>query len=112
MQGTDPSLTPTLAAFVLCSYFVGKTLTTGHIMRLTSKGQVTIPQNIRELAGLAPGSEVEFEFHQGRVWIEKVESDQTRRRQKISTALGAVAGSATNSKLRTDEILRMTRGEE
>ena len=81
-------------------------------MRLTSKGQVTIPQDIRELAGLAPGSEVEFEFRQGRVWIEKVESDQARRRGKIFAALGEIAGSATNTKLRTDEILRMTRDEE
>ena len=81
-------------------------------MRLTSKGQVTIPQAIRELAGLAPGSEVEFEFRQGRVWIEKVESDQARRRGKIFAALGEIAGSATNTKLRTDEILRMTRDEE
>ena len=81
-------------------------------MRLTSKGQVTIPQNIRELAGLAPGSEVEFEFRQGRVWIEKVESDQAKRRERIFAALGEVAGSATNAKLRTDEILRMMRDEE
>ncbi len=81
-------------------------------MRLTSKGQVTIPQEIRELAGLAPGSEVEFQFLQGRVWIEKVEADQATRRRKILAALGEVAGSATDASLRTDEILRMTRGEE
>ncbi len=31
-------------------------------MRITSKGQVTIPANIREQAGLLPHSEVEFEF--------------------------------------------------
>ena len=30
-------------------------------MRITSKGQVTIPQEIREKAGLLPHSEVEFE---------------------------------------------------
>ncbi|MBP6854059.1 MAG: AbrB/MazE/SpoVT family DNA-binding domain-containing protein, partial [Rhodoferax sp.] len=32
------------------------------IMRITSKGQVTIPQTIREQAGLHPHSEVEFEL--------------------------------------------------
>jgi AbrB family looped-hinge helix DNA binding protein len=31
-------------------------------MRITSKGQVTIPANIREQAGLLPHTEVEFEF--------------------------------------------------
>ena len=29
-------------------------------MRITSKGQVTIPQEIRERAGLLPNTEVEF----------------------------------------------------
>ena len=31
-------------------------------MRITSKGQVTIPAEIRERAGLLPQTEVEFEF--------------------------------------------------
>ncbi len=30
-------------------------------MRVTSKGQVTIPQDVRRRLGIAPGSEVEFE---------------------------------------------------
>ena len=32
------------------------------ILRITSKGQVTIPVNIRERAGLMPNTEVDFEF--------------------------------------------------
>lgn len=35
-------------------------------MRITSKGQVTIPADIRERAGLLPHTEVDFEFD-GRV---------------------------------------------
>jgi AbrB family looped-hinge helix DNA binding protein len=31
-------------------------------MRITSKGQVTIPADIREKAGLFPHTDVEFEF--------------------------------------------------
>jgi AbrB family looped-hinge helix DNA binding protein len=31
-------------------------------MRITSKGQVTIPADIREQAGLLPHTEVDFEF--------------------------------------------------
>ena len=34
-------------------------------MRVTSKGQVTIPQKIRDKAGLLPGTEVEFAFEDG-----------------------------------------------
>ena len=36
-------------------------------MRITSKGQVTIPQDIREKAGLLPNTEVEFKIVKGRV---------------------------------------------
>lgn len=31
-------------------------------MRVTSKGQVTIPQSIREQFGIQPGAEVRFEI--------------------------------------------------
>lgn len=82
-------------------------------MRLTSKGQVTIPQNIRELAGLVSGSEVEFQFADGRVWLEKVAQDTAQQRRRILAALQDVAGSATSHReLRTDDVLRMTRGTE
>lgn len=82
-------------------------------MRLTSKCQVTIPQGIRELAGLTPGCEVEFQFNNGRVWIEKVETGADHRRQRILATLNEVTGSATaNQDLRTDDLLRMTRGED
>jgi len=38
-------------------------------MRITSKGQVTIPQAIREKAGLLPYTEVEFQYIRGQVVI-------------------------------------------
>ena len=38
-------------------------------MRITSKGQVTIPQHIREQAGLLPMTEVEFGFQEGVVTL-------------------------------------------
>jgi antitoxin PrlF len=82
-------------------------------MRLTSKCQVTIPQGIRELAGLVPGSEVEFQFKNGQVLLEKVASDESQRRERVLATLREVAGSATaNRELRTDDVLRMTRGED
>ena len=31
-------------------------------MRVTSKGQVTIPQKVRQQLGIAPGSEVDFQL--------------------------------------------------
>lgn len=43
-------------------------------MRITSKGQVTIPIEIREAAGLLPHTEVEFTFDGDRVVIAPVAS--------------------------------------
>ncbi len=82
-------------------------------MRLTSKGQVTIPQSIRELAGLAPGCEVSFQFRDGLVFLEKVEPDAALQRQRILSAIQDVSGSATTQgNLHTADILLMTRGDE
>jgi len=47
-------------------------------MRITAKGQVTIPQHLRRRAGLMPGTDVEFEFDAGAVRLVKVEGRNTR----------------------------------
>ena len=41
-------------------------------MRVTDKGQVTIPKHIREQAGLRAGTEVAFRFEDGVVIMEQV----------------------------------------
>jgi AbrB family looped-hinge helix DNA binding protein len=77
-------------------------------MRITSKGQVTIPAEIREQAGLLPHTEVDFEFD-GKV----VTIVPAVRRKKISRGARIVAhlrGSA-NVGMTTDEIMALTRGE-
>ena len=38
-------------------------------MRVTSKGQVTIPRDLRELAGIEPNSEVVFSIENGRLTV-------------------------------------------
>jgi bifunctional DNA-binding transcriptional regulator/antitoxin component of YhaV-PrlF toxin-antitoxin module len=82
-------------------------------MRLTSKCQVTIPQHIRDLAGLAPGNEIDFQFNNGRIWMEKVETSVVQRKSKIQALLNEVTGSAAaNKDLHTDDILRLTRDED
>jgi len=79
-------------------------------MQLTNDGQVTIPPNIRSLAGLVPGSEVEFKFDNGRVWLMKVANQTVPERQQILSSIAANKGCATaNRSWRTDDILRMTR---
>lgn len=74
-------------------------------MRLTSKGQVTIPIAIREQLGLHPGSAVEFCVRKDVVEIRKAATGQTRGRELIEAMRGrADAG------MSTDEIMALTRG--
>lgn len=75
-------------------------------MRITSKGQVTIPADIREKLGLLPETEVDF----------VVEGDAARivpRKTRRPTSRGAqvvhrLRGSGT-VRMSTDEILAFTR---
>lgn len=76
-------------------------------MKLTSKGQVTIPQALREKFGLLPETEVTFEEADGGVLIKPAAA--TRRRD-AEAWLKRARGSAT-AKLTTDEIMSLTRGE-
>jgi AbrB family looped-hinge helix DNA binding protein len=81
-------------------------------MRVTRRGQVTIPQDIRRLAGLLPGSEVEFHVRDGKVVLEKVELGPIAERQRVQAEIRSVVGSATAvPALATDEIRRITRGD-
>lgn len=46
-------------------------------MKITSKGQVTIPQEIREKYGLLPNTEVDFVAERGRVFLRKKKGAMT-----------------------------------
>ena len=73
-------------------------------MRLTSKGQVTIPLAVRLHLGLTPGSEVEFELTDDGARIQKA------RRQTRGHALVERLRGAATSGLSADQILKHTRG--
>lgn len=77
-------------------------------MRITAKGQVTIPQEVRERAGLMPGADVEFEIEAGAVRLIKATHDGPRktRGQKLVDRLRG----GGDFKMTTDEILALMRG--
>ena len=78
-------------------------------MRITSKGQVTIPAAIRKQAGLLPHMEVDFEFDGKVVTIVRaVRGKKTGRGARIVAHLRARVGDVSMS---TDEIMALTRGE-
>jgi len=77
-------------------------------MRITSKGQVTIPQEIREHCGLLPHTEVRFVVVEGRVWIEK----QTQEASRSSEGLQRLRRARLRGRLSTDALLALTRGQD
>ena len=74
-------------------------------MRITSKGQVTIPVEIRERLGLLPNSEVEFVAEGNFVLIRKARGRQGGGRSLVAHLRGRGSG-----RLSTDEILALIRG--
>jgi len=79
-------------------------------MRITSKGQVTIPQAVREQAGLHPLSEVEFEVRaNGDVVLRPVAQPVSRVRGAFAKVRGT-ANAKTFKGMGTDEFMRYLRG--
>ena len=75
-------------------------------MRITSKGQVTIPQAIRERAGLLPNTEVEFELDGRTVRIVKA---RTTKKPSRGAMLVARLRGRGDVAMTTDEIMALTR---
>ena len=76
---------------------------------VTSKGQVTIPKEVRDLLGITPGSSVTFEVAEdGRVLLRKAVC--RGRASRPVSRFAKLRGSATAG-LSTDEIMALTRGE-
>jgi AbrB family looped-hinge helix DNA binding protein len=78
-------------------------------MRITSKGQVTIPQAVREAAGLLPNTEVDFVVEHGNVMIRKARS--THGSSRGQRAVRLLRGRAGGVGMTTEEIMALTRGE-
>ncbi len=74
-------------------------------MRVTTKGQVTIPVDLREKFGLYPLTEVEFRESGDQLVIQKA-SEQDRGKRLVEKLRGR-----GQVKMTTDEIMALTRGE-
>ena len=76
-------------------------------MRMSSKGQLTIPLDARKALGLFPMSELEFSIKGDSLVLRKSKRRGARGRTLVGKMRGA--GGVTMS---TDEIMALTRGEE
>jgi len=74
-------------------------------MKVTTKGQVTIPQEIREQLDLQPGAEVEFRLEGKELKLILVRKAHERGRRIVEQ----LRGTAT-VRMTTDEIMALTRG--
>jgi AbrB family looped-hinge helix DNA binding protein len=75
---------------------------------LTSKGQVTIPKQIRDALNLVPGCAVDFAVSRdGEVVIHKVGARTSRKRDRFESARGKA-----DVKWRTDQLMSLLRGED
>ena len=71
-------------------------------MRVTSKGQVTIPQDVRRRLGITAGSEVEFEV--GDDGVRLVRQGETDGAALVAAMRGRASGAMS-----TDEIMALAR---
>jgi AbrB family looped-hinge helix DNA binding protein len=77
-------------------------------MRVTSKGQVTIPQEIRRSFGFLPDTEVEFVVEENMVVLRKKKVESNSRGSRFVRHLRGRG----NVRMSTDEILALTRDDE
>ncbi len=71
-------------------------------MRVTTKGQVTIPRDIREALGISPETEIDFVNDGGRFYIVKTEEPKATGKFRKFRGIAS-------AKMSTDEIMSLTR---
>lgn len=74
-------------------------------MRVTEKGQITIPKDLRDALGIGAGTEVEFERRKDTIVVRKSDRSPTRGRQLAERLKGL-----GDVEMTTDEIMALTRG--
>jgi AbrB family looped-hinge helix DNA binding protein len=81
-------------------------------MRVTSKGQVTIPIEMREKYGLLPHTEIEFVDDGKSLKIVRAKSGRRPGKGRGDLLVERLRGTATaNLDMTVDEILAIMRGE-
>lgn len=78
-------------------------------MRITTKGQVTIPLDIRHQLGLLPHSEVVFDVVGDSVRIRKKKGSKSRGERLLEIMR---RGPKPMPGMTTDQLMAMTRGED
>jgi antitoxin PrlF len=75
-------------------------------MRVTEKGQVTIPKELRDALGISAGTEVEFQRRKDALVVRKAKVGTGRR-----TRLAERLRGRGDVEMTTDEIMALTRAD-
>ena len=79
------------------------------IMYLSTKGQVTIPREVREQAGIGPGSAVDIAFRDGEIHVRpSAEAARSPGRAVVER----IRRSGVRPLMSTDELMALTRGDD
>ena len=74
-------------------------------MKVSEKGQITIPKDLRDALGIGAGTEVEFARKRDTIVVRKVTGGPTRGERLAERLRGRGDVAMT-----TDEIMALTRG--
>ena len=75
-------------------------------MRVTEKGQITIPKELRNALGIGAGTEVEFERRKDAIVVRKARAATTR-----GTRVAARLRGRGDVEMTTEEIMALTRSD-
>ena len=75
-------------------------------MRVTEKGQITIPKELRDALGIGAGTEVEFERRKDAILVRKAKASTTRGERIVDRMRGR-----GDVEMSTDEIMALTRAD-
>jgi AbrB family looped-hinge helix DNA binding protein len=75
-------------------------------MRITAKGQVTIPLKVRRKLGLHPETEIEFDVQGSHALLRKSRKSASGRGKNLLERLRGKG----DVRMSTDEIMALTRG--
>ncbi|ARO31612.1 MULTISPECIES: AbrB/MazE/SpoVT family DNA-binding domain-containing protein [unclassified Rhizobium] len=79
-------------------------------MRVTEKGQVTIPKDIRDRLKIGPGSEVDFIADEKGARLVVLSSRTESSQDDFESWLGSMSGTFDTNGMTTDEFMEWLRG--
>ena len=80
-------------------------------MRITSKGQVTIPKDVRDKLGIEPGGNVGFEEDDGKIILVNAgDMENANAGLKLVRHLQEMGRRAKRIPMTSEELMELTRG--